>query len=212
MSSLKNLTILAIGIVIGAGATTLLNPKLKTVVEQPEKSERQRDGSLILEKHPQSSAVAPHQIPAGSTLVRSVAVQFRPKSEPIPGCGASQNMDPSSDPNWKIQDPLKPASGTSYTIAMSIVKMSDGQQRVIASSPDGEIIGGIDIPVTPTLVTPVYTWGVGGSYNVADKTYGIVAEKDLGRLRLGAMVHQQLNIAAIGGRSLGATVWAVWRF
>ena len=68
----------------------------------------------------------------------------------------------------------------------------DGGQRVIASSPDGEVVGGVDVPITPALIVPEpKRWAAGISYAPAEKSGGVWIDRDIARVRLGAELVQQ---------------------
>src|SRR3546814_7712432 len=73
---------------------------------------------------------------------------------------------------------------------LSLVQQ-DGGRRVIASSPDGTVIGGVDVPITQTLLPPTpHRWAAGANYDPFGQRYGAWVERDFGRLRVGADVNQ----------------------
>lgn len=124
---------------------------------------RQSDGSLIAERAPNPKPMRPaHVIPTGGTEVRREQVTVAPS-------------------------PAAAASGCPpVRVELSLVRMPDRGQRVVASSPDGDVVSAIDIPIEPALmVPPPRPWAAGLSYSTR-REVGVWVERDIGRLRLGA--------------------------
>lgn len=127
----------------------------------------QPDGSLILERDPEPAREPPpHAIPKGAVEERRISVHVQPNV--------------SKEPE-KTNKPLR--------IDLSLIREREGR-RVIASSPDGKILGGIDIPVTQGMIPVQRKWAAGISHEPFRKLYGGWVERDVGRLRLGAEVQQ----------------------
>lgn len=147
----------------------------------------QADGSLLLERQPNASAVAPMQIPAGAKVQR--LIQLRIKPHPAPSL-ASAPTDPA------VPLPAAPAQAVNcqpLTLDLALVDQADHTQRVIASSPDGLILGGLDIPVAPRPATrDPPRWAAGLSYDSARRS-GLWLERDLGPLRTGVALRQDDN-------------------
>jgi len=123
----------------------------------PAPAVRQADGSLEAERAPDPHpAPAPHIIPKGFHEVRRESVIVAPA----------------------------PAA-SSVQVDLSLV--SDGtQQRVVASSPDGQVVKAIDIPIQPVLMPPpAKPWAAGLSYDTRHAV-GIWVDRDVGRLVVGA--------------------------
>lgn len=143
---------------------------------------KQSDGSVVLRRDPLPAGQAskpPHQIPVGYKPERQVSAKIQPRQPDCPP----------------------------VTVDMTIARDDEGGRRVIVSSPDGEVIDGLDIPLERGLVMPEQKkWAVGLAVNPADKRLGVWAARDLGRLRLGADVRQ----ATHGG--VEAWVSAGWTF
>lgn len=77
------------------------------------------------------------------------------------------------------------------TVDLSLVRMSDETRRVVASSTDGEIIGGLDIPVDIRTQPEPKKWAAGLYTNpVNPNERGIFIDRDIGRLRIGAELGQ----------------------
>lgn len=84
---------------------------------------------------------------------------------------------------------VKPTSPAASSVEVDLSLVRDGdQRRVIASSPDGQVVTAIDIPIEPALIPPApKPWAAGLAYGT-DRAIGVWLERDVGRLRLGAEV------------------------
>ncbi len=122
----------------------------------PAAAVRQVDGSLIAERAPAASAPAPRaMIPAGAVRERSARIVVAP----APGA-------------------------SSVEVDTELVRM-DNQRRLIVSSPDGQVLTAVDVPVDPAPIPPPPTpWAAGLSYGT-DRAVGIWVDRDVGRLVLG---------------------------
>jgi hypothetical protein len=69
-------------------------------------------------------------------------------------------------------------------VELGVVTMPDKTQRIIARSDDGEITGGVDIPITPEEIRRELKWAAGASYSPIDRTYGAFIDRDIGPFRL----------------------------
>lgn len=77
------------------------------------------------------------------------------------------------------------------TLDMTLARAPDGSQRVIASSPDGKVIGGLDVPVGPPAgVVRNLSWAAGASYAPEHRGYGGWIDRDMGPFRLGVELNQ----------------------
>lgn len=144
-------------LMFGAGLVTGMRWRLPAQKEAYAPQQRQRDGSLILERNPEGKVDVP-QIPKGATLERAVSVVVSPR-------GASDVVTPLT-PGEPPQDVGSPQRGIARRgkINLAIVRLSDGTRRVIASSPDFDIEGGIDVPVE-SRPAEAGAWGVGPVYS-----------------------------------------------
>lgn len=150
----------------------------------PAPEARQVDGSLVLERRPPvGPPSAPvHAIPKGGTEVRRVEVSIVPA--PAADC------------------PRPPEAH----VDLSLVRLADGSQRVVASSPDGEL-GGLDIPLPAAGIMPERRpWAMGASWALRN-AYGVWADRSVWRFRLGLEVN-----AVEGGRDAEARVRVGWEF
>lgn len=131
-------------------------------------SERQQDGSLVLERKPDAKARSKQAVPKGGTVERVMEVEVQGKPSVSTKSGDASVPCP----------PVK--------IDMTLVKMPDESRRVVASSPNGEIVGGVDIPVESARIVPSLKWAAGLSVNPLNRTPGIFIDRDFGPFRVGA--------------------------
>lgn len=133
---------------------------------------QQKDGSLVLERNPTRPATPKQTLPPGARVERVVEVQVQPDT------GA------------------KPVS-----VDLTLVKMPDNTERVVASSPDGKVIGGVDVPA-PTQAAPrTLKWAAGGVWGTTawgDEAKGIFVDRDFEVLRTGVEVTR--NTYALANR------------
>ena len=152
----------------------------------PVAAQSQPDGSLILERKPEARPTpAPHKIPKGAIEERRVGIKLKPPAfESAAGC----KCDP------------KPLD-----VSLSLVREGDGR-RVIASSPQGQILAGLDMPIEPVLMPPEpHPWAAGLSMDQG-KRPGVWIERDFGRVRLGADAYRA-EAGGLGGRLRVGWVW-----
>lgn len=171
---IADLVILLLCIVAGAAITWYV-ARPKPVVETPAAAEKQSDGSIVLERTATQPTAAPKmELPKGGKLERTVSVTVQPEAHfkmPTPGQAAIEQCPPVS-------------------VDLALVRMPDQSRRVVASSKDGDVIAGLDVPVdTPALDEPK-PWAAGLSYDPIKETPGVWVERDLWRVRLGLEVAQ----------------------
>lgn len=166
--------VLALSIIGAAIAVVLLWPHPKPVVETAKPAVTQSDGSTILERtDTQPEAKPPHVVPKGSTVERVVQVKVKPKVVVADGIKDAPSLSPDAKP---ANNPI--------TVDLSLVRLTDDTKRVIASSPDGEIVGGMDIPIE-TLAYKPRVWAAGISVDPVHQVGGVWVERDISRIRLG---------------------------
>lgn len=153
------------------------------VIEASAPAVRQSDGSLILERKPDASAVAPMQIPAAAKVERLAKVTVKPR--PVASAASAVDCAPVS-------------------LDLALVKMPDDSRRMIANSPDGEVVAGFDLPVLPTILANPPKWSAGLSYSDQRKV-GAWLDRDIGRAVVGVAVRQS-------DRGLRAEARLGWRF
>ena len=151
---------------------------------------QQQDGSLALERKPQADAKPAHEIPKGAKLERIVQVKVQPRNATPTAAPATPGPGPVSVP------PVLPLP---VTVDLSLVRMPDQTRRVIASSPDGEVIGGVDIPVEAAPPVRSLKWAGGGLWNPSDRTWGAWVQRDLGPAVVGVDAFQVREPVTVGG-------------
>lgn len=156
----------------------------------PAPEERLPSGALKLERAPESTPAAQElpaaPVPPGATVERRVRVVAAPTVE-----------------GEKINMPCPPV-----TVDLALIREGEGR-RVVAWSPDGRILGGLDVPIVAGLVPASQPWAAGLSYDPFGGTPGAWLDRDLGRIRVGVDVYQERNALASG---LAVRLRAGWRF
>lgn len=166
--------VLALSIIGAAVAAALFWPRPQPVIEVAKPAIVQSDESLILERtDTQPSVKPPHVVPKGSTVERVVQVKVKPKVVIADGIKDAPSLSPDAKP---ANNPI--------TVDLSLVRLTDDTKRVIASSPDGEIVGGMDIPIE-TLAYKPRVWAAGISVDPVHQVGGIWVERDISRIRVG---------------------------
>ena len=162
--------LLVVGVLIGRW---LFHVEMVPVIEKPAPAIVQQDGSQVLARAARDESAKPaHQLPKGATLERTVQVKAKPKAPPRPTTDGKLESAP-------------------VTVDLSLVKMPDETRRVVASSPDGEILGVIDVPVAAFSIPETKKWAAGLYVNpVYPQERGLFIDRDIGRLRIGAELGQ----------------------
>ncbi len=167
---------------------------VKTSAPKPEiiearASEVQSDGSVVVERRPETKpAPPPHKIPAGTKEERRAHLVVKPSAPPV------------TDASGALACP-------DVAVDLSIVNGNDGR-RIVASSPDGTVVSAIDIPIVPALVQETHPMAAGLSCGVVrcKETVGAWVERDLGRVRVGLEVMREER----GGVQARARVGWAW--
>lgn len=157
----------------------------------------QADGSTVLERKPEAKPEPRHELPQGSKLERQVSLEVLPSTPTV------DRAIPTSGSLKPVETDHFVQSGKMVTpihIDLSLVKMQDGTQRVVASSTNGTIVGGLDIPVEPSKPEPKpLKWTAGALWNPSESTYGAFITRGVGPFVVGAQVYQQRLPVQIGG-------------
>ena len=173
------LAALAVGAVVGLGLGWKMNSPTPTKPETAAPAQIMIDGtSVMLERSQQNPLAAPKQVlPHSAKVERVVSVIVQPTNTESPQ--AKENPRP-------------------VTVDLSLIRTEDGTRRVVASSPDGEIVGGLDVPVEPAPVKRVQKWTVTG-----------LVGYDVQRLHpvYGAMVSRTAGPFVVQGGFIGQTVF-----
>ena len=170
MTERENLGYLAVVVLIGIiGIGWLVWPRPVTV-EHAAPASRQDDGSLVLPREasgPITPAEKPaHKIPKKAKVERIVQVKVEPTQPP-----AGQPCPP-------------------VTVDMTLVREPDGGRRVIASSPDGQVVAGMDIPIDTPAPARDHPWAAGLSLDPIHQTPGVWLDRTWSRIRIGVEVNQ----------------------
>lgn len=182
--------VLAVGVGIGVGYWLNKPPPPKPETYKPEV--KQADGSLILERTPidaKTITPPPMTLPSGTHESRRIGIDIRPTAAPSVPVGAPPGTAPTCP---KVH------------VDVSLAKEKDGSMRAVVKSPDGEVVGGQDIPIDWVTQPREWRYAAGAIYNPLDKNYGVFLHRDFSRLRVGAEVFQQRRIT--GGNSVSGQV------
>lgn len=187
---------------------------------------KQADGSVVLEKKPDPEAKPAQHLPTGAKLVRKATVTVQAKMPTVTVSGTmtvesvvEQMKSAFAEPEKMMQKSVvalpveakEQQSGESFnsldcppvTVDLSLVEMPDKSQRVIASSDNGVIIGGVDIPVRDAeqQIEPK-KWAAGAAISTK-QNLGVWVDRDLGFVRIGA----QINTTGNDGGVRGVEAW-----
>lgn len=160
------LIVVAVLLVVASlsGAWYLWKPK-KVPDNKPASAVAQSDGSVVIEKRPDPKHKPEHKIPSGGKVERDVTVTVKPTAPPVAG----------KCPDVKVN--------------LSLVRLEDKTKRVVASSPSGAVVGGLDIPVEDAEPLPEpKLWAVGGVASTRGN-YGAFVDRDFGWIRTGVQVN-----------------------
>lgn len=187
--------LVALAALIAAAAIGWQLGQPEPVVETRAAAQRQADGSLVLARLPDPAAEPAQKVPPGATVERVGRVTVRPR--PIPPVGKN---GPASRDSSGHSDPCPPA-----TVDWSLVREPDGGRRFLASSPDGTIIGGVDVPIETAAPPPKpLRWAAGLSWSPVSETTGVWIERDVPLFSTAARVGLDINQErALPGSSTG---------
>jgi hypothetical protein len=124
--------------------------------EPPAPAIHQPDGSLILERSPSGKPSANPEapvlkpagmLPKGAVVERNVQIVVEPSRPTLAIPKPAHSETDFYLPHPGVPDLSAAFQCPDVTVDLSLIKLKDQTQRVIASSPDGKIIGGLDVPV-----------------------------------------------------------------
>lgn len=155
----------------------------KPVPETAAPEVRQPDGSLQLERRPDPHAKPKQQIPRKAKVERIAQITVQPDAVSEPG------------------QPCPPV-----TVDMTLIREPDGMRRVLASSPDGQVVGGLDIPVE-SAAPPAEPkrWAAGLSWS-PDQTAGVWIERDVPVFKWLVRVGGEVNQVRVGTVPAGGEI------
>ena len=180
----KNMLILAgisivIGLILGYCLAWQVYGKDTAVIGGYSAPAAHTDGSVTLERKPDSLKSAPTAIPAGDRPVRVIKLRVRDTVRVVIHVRDTEVVCPPCD-----EIPLD----------LTLSTGSDGD-HVTARGPAGVLVTGTDIPITGKMVKP-HPWRVGAALDPFERRGGVVALRDIGPLFLGAA-----GVYGIGGGS-----------
>ena len=143
-----------IGLLAGSGVTYWWDHRTGKT-ETAAPEVRQKDNSLVLERKPGATIHKPNLM-KGIKVERQIEVNIQPNAQGCPICTAD----------------------------LTVVESHDGSRRVIASSPTGTVLGGLDVPMMPRPA-PEKLWAGGFGYGGSGMV-GAWIERDIGFFRFGA--------------------------
>lgn len=181
----------AAGLILGLSGGWALWGHRAPIAETPAVAMRQKDSSLVLERAPDPNAKAPSVIPKGGVLERVVHVTVLPGG---PTATSRTNAPESIEGPNRGALPSTPAMATpaggcgAVRVDLALVRMPDGSRRVVASSPDGAVLGGVDVPVTPAeALRPAPRWAAGPAYELQTGRMGAALSRTIGPFVLSAL-------------------------
>lgn len=143
---------LVLGLAIGLGAGWKLYRPKPAPVETAAPAVRQADKSLVLERKPEAKPQPKHELPKGAKLERQIQVTVLPSipmdARKIPGSGSL-----AVNSGQSVGNTDNSGQSRAITVDLSLVRLQDGTQRVIASSEQGTVLTGLDIPVQGPMPT-----------------------------------------------------------
>lgn len=156
----------------------------RAIVEGSAPAQRQADSSLILPRVPNPAARPPMQIPRGATTERVAQVtgQVKPDTSWRPDT-TEVAMTPGAAPEMRI-DSVPVVTCPPLIVNLGLIRLPDQTSRVIAKSPNGVILAGIDIPVSTAAAPRELPWAAGPSYDWSARAWGAGVTRDIGPFRL----------------------------
>lgn len=193
MTLKPSIILAAVFFALGTGFGWILWHPRAAVVETPAFAVRQRDSSLVLARAPDAKAKPPAIIPKGDKIDRIIGATVQPRTVPIEDV---RFVHDTVRDTVKIGDSVPRGTITLHPgdsvvcppvrISLAIVKEKGGGSRVVASSPDGKVIDGLDVPVATAAPVRVLRWSAGALYGPKGNGWGAYVARDLGPLRLTA--------------------------
>lgn len=152
--------------------------------EPPAPAVRQADGSLVVERVSPAAQPhrPPHALPAGSREERRVSIVVQPPR----GVVAPETAEA---PSAVLA--LDACDCPPVQVDLSLVRMPDKTRRVVASSPTGTILSGIDVPLEVEAAPRLPRW-----------TLSVVAVADKDGVRPGALLARRVGPLVVGGGAL----------
>lgn len=156
--------------------------KPETVVETAAPVVRQNDASLVLARVPDAHAKPTAIVPKGQTVARIENVTVQPS---VPAIVHDTVEVPAATGPTPAHEVVKidTVACPPVRVQLALTDLPDGTHRVIASSPDGRVTGGLDIAVKDAVVPKVLHWSAGPVYGSGGQAGAFVA-REAGPLHL----------------------------
>lgn len=141
-------TIVIVAFLLGFHTKGYLQSKGQTKSqESPAAQFQQDDSSIVLERAPSAPSPAPHEIPKGGKEERRIELIVKPAKGIVGQIDSVKNSTENSTENSKDSITNDSCECPPVEIALSMVRMPDGSMRAVASSANGQVIGGLDMPI-----------------------------------------------------------------
>lgn len=171
--------------------------------EVPAMAVRQKDGSLELERKGTQApgvpgGIKPAQIiPKGGKVERIVQLTVQPLNLPI-SPGRIGGIQPPITPGDRVSGLNGTPKSKPLEVDLTLVRMPDNSRRVLASSPDGQVVGGIDVPIGEPKLPRIQRW-------TAEALAGY--DSHAARNVFGGEVSYQKGPIAVSGGIIGGTAF-----
>lgn len=170
----------------------------QSVVETPAPSARQKDGSLELARVPDVKAKPAQVVPPGAIVERVDHIVVQPRATgqqignelpPNPALVSHETVQAKADSGFTlaISPATSAASCPPVRVDLTLIRLKDNTERVLASSPDGTVLDSlsVDHPVAPAMpVAKPLHWSAGPMWGGGDNGVGVNLTRDLGPVRL----------------------------
>jgi len=179
----KSLGIAALlGLIVGYSLGWQIYRRRPAAAEVYAPAVRQADGSTQLERKPDPKAQPKQILPKGAKVERVIQVVARP-GLPVEAPPVTTGAPHAAEVAPAAATPCPPV-----TVDLTLVRMPDDSRRVLASSPDGTLVGGMDIPVEAAKLYPVLrNRGLGG-YDPVAMAWVLGYLRKVGPVEVGALV------------------------
>jgi hypothetical protein len=186
---------LAAGLVVGAGGGLGFGWRFWRQQPLPQEiaapAVRQKDSSLVLQRAPDAHAKPQQIIPKGATVERIEHIVVQPKAIlPAVPAASSDSMKQTDSARAALLVPEvsreTPIACPPVRVDLTLYRLADKTQRVVASSPDGTVLDSlsVDTPVERALPPPkILRWSAGPLYGGSAARWGAAITYDLGPFR-----------------------------
>lgn len=191
--------LILIAVALGIAVGWMAHSPAKAVHESAAPAQRQADGSLVLARAEGTTTppAAPHALPKGSVEerriqvvvqpARGIVVHDHPASSVTRGDALALGMSTTKD---SLTVPDDSCDCPPVTVDLSLVRNKDRTHRVVASSPNGQILSGLDIPIdAPSAIPRALPWAAGITMST-DRKFGGFLDRDIGPFRMGVEAFQ----------------------